>query len=365
MTFISRVLLLGLLLVAACALKKESPRVTEDLDTLEQVAAKAFASVDGKKTLAFLVAKGDKVLIERYAPGTDAATPHRVFSAGQLLFHALVGNQLLKDPDFLGLKLKSVFNPWPSSLSPELSLEDILRLSSGIRYPFDREAIESVPLAELPPVPNKSPLQVRYPELLGVSAHPPGTRYNFAFMDRNLVVYTLIEHLDDVEQTFHREVGDPLGLTDTTLRFNFGNESSAAYPVIDYTAVSVRTSARDLHKILTLYLNGGLARGQRIFPADWPERSRSVSPGQRFISVDRENMSTDAFGLFWCLNIQHPGHGRRFLAGAPDDLMMIRGHKGQFLAVIPSQQLIFIRLGDDEFTSPKFSRALLAELLSL
>ncbi len=338
--------------------------MTEDPDTLERIAAKAFSNVDGKKTLAFFVAKGDRVLIERYAPGTDATTPHGVYSAGQLLLHALIGNQLLRDPDFLSLKLRTVFKPWPTSLSAEICLEDILRLSSGIRYPFDREAIETVPFSELSAAPEKTPLQVRYPELLGVSAHPPGTRYNFAFMDRNLVVYTMIEHLGNVHQVFQREIGTPLGLSETSFRFNFGQESSAPYPAIDYTAVSVRTSARDLHKLLSLYLTGGLVGGQRIFPADWPQRSRSASAGQRFMNVNRDNVSTDAFGLFWFLNIPNPGHGGRFFPGAPDDLMIIRGHRGQFLAVIPSLQLIFIRLGDDEFTSPKFSRALLGEILS-
>ncbi len=365
MNFFLKILLICPCFFLACAVVKEAPRVTADPEKLERLAAKAFASTEGRKTLAFLVAKGGRVLVERYAPGTDAATPHGVYSAGQLLFHALIGNQLLAQPDLLSVKLNSVFKPWPGALSSDLCFEDLLRLSSGIRYPFDREAMETLPVSDLPPVPQKSPLQLRYPELLGVSVYPPGTRYHFAFMDRNLVVYFLIELLGDVEGIFQRNIADPLGLRETSVRLNYGRDTSSAYPLIDYSAASVRTSARDLHRVLTLYLTKGLHQGERIFPADWTERSRSRSEGQRSISVDRENVSTDAFGLFWTLNTKHPGHGRRFLPGAPDDLMMIRGHRGQFLAVIPSLDLIFIRIGDDEFTSPKFSRALLAELLSL
>jgi CubicO group peptidase (beta-lactamase class C family) len=340
--------------------------VTEDKKKLERLADRAFSPEGGRRTLAFLVVKGGRMLVERYAPGTGADTPHRVYSAGQLLLHALIGNRLLVEPELLKLRPADVFRPWPGALAPELRLEHLLRLSSGIRYPFDREATETLPERELPAAaPRKTPLQERYPELLGVSKYPPNTRYNFSFTDRNLVVYALQEHLGDVSELFHREIGGPLNLGETQFRFNYGAEPALPYPVIDYTAISVRTSARDLRKLLALYLTGGIAGEKRIFPADWAALARTPSPGQAPFTENRDHVSTDTFGLFWHYNGRHPGHGGRFLPGAPEDLMIIRGLKGQFLAVIPSQELIFLRLGDDAVTSPKFSRALLAELLSL
>ena len=51
-----------------------------------------------------------------------------------------------------------------------------------------------------------------------------------------------------------------------------------------------------------------------------------------------------SYGMHWWLN-RKDKDGRRWLESVPEDAVIAWGHFGQFLAIIPSQELIVVRLG--------------------
>jgi CubicO group peptidase (beta-lactamase class C family) len=338
------------------------PLNSEKISALEKIA---FEASDEHRTQALLVFKDNKIVFEKYAQGIDGSTSLTVYSLGQLMLHLATGYGISKGMFAPEVKLPEIFGPLPPGISPEIRLLDLLRLSSGLRYFRDMESNDRLAWGVFSPIQfQKTHLQHRYPEFLSLSMHPPGAVYNFGFIDRNLVTYSLIrlfkkESLDDF---FSKRLIKKLGLKSTFYRLTFADPDSTFFPPINYSAINVRSSAYDILKMIQVYLNQGRYEGQKYFDKDWTDLSWQTTTGQAYYKRKLPGNQTDTFGTFWFLNRPHPGHGQKFVAEAPEDLVMIRGHKGQFLALIPSERLILIRLGDDLRTSPYIGKKLIEAL---
>jgi CubicO group peptidase (beta-lactamase class C family) len=84
----------------------------------------------------------------------------------------------------------------------------------------------------------------------------------------------------------------------------------------------VWASARDYAKFGLLYLRDGVWDGQRLLPEGWVDMTRSAPPGD----------ATDFYGAgFW-------------LTPAGEDAFYSQGHEGQTIWIVPSRDLIIVRL---------------------
>jgi CubicO group peptidase (beta-lactamase class C family) len=85
-------------------------------------------------------------------------------------------------------------------------------------------------------------------------------------------------------------------------------------------------TARDWARFGLLYLHDGVWNGQRVLPAGWVEWTRT---GQ------------DYGGMWW---LNHAVAGKRRHPGLPDDCFACEGHEGQYIWVMPSKDLVVVRL---------------------
>ena len=93
----------------------------------------------------------------------------------------------------------------------------------------------------------------------------------------------------------------------------------------------VWTTARDLARLGLLYLNDGVWNGERLLPKDWSARVRRHGPAQP--------ASGYGYGAtFWTFPED---------SGLPGDAIIMRGNRGQYVAVIPSRQIVIVRRGYD------------------
>jgi CubicO group peptidase (beta-lactamase class C family) len=106
---------------------------------------------------------------------------------------------------------------------------------------------------------------------------------------------------------------------------------------------SVMASCRDHARLGYLYLHGGRWADTQIIPQSFVEES--LTPSQPF---------NRAYGFLWWLNNQTPAIDAmmepwpgRMVPFAPKDLFAARGFGNQFIDVIPSLDMIVVRMGTD------------------
>ena len=90
----------------------------------------------------------------------------------------------------------------------------------------------------------------------------------------------------------------------------------------------------------------GCWQGERLLPAAWVREATAPSAAMFDPAPGRE--PGDVQGRGWWLNRPVPSLVQPLpWPGAPEDAFAARGHWGQMVAVVPTQDLIVVRTGDD------------------
>jgi len=98
----------------------------------------------------------------------------------------------------------------------------------------------------------------------------------------------------------------------------------------------VFASARDFAIFGQLFLQNGVWENDQILPAHWVNYSVTPTPG-----------SNGTYGAQWWLLPSHPVY--------PKDTFFANGYNGQTVIVIPSKELVIVRLGlDVDKNTPTF-----------
>jgi CubicO group peptidase (beta-lactamase class C family) len=93
-------------------------------------------------------------------------------------------------------------------------------------------------------------------------------------------------------------------------------------------------TARDWARFGLLYLQNGNWNGEQLLPEDWV--SNSVKPAMKDSPIQ--------YGYQWWLNTTNE-KGIRKYPTLPDDMYYADGYESQFVFVIPSKDLVIVRLG--------------------
>lgn len=297
-------------------------------------AAVAAAMSDGAS--AVLIARGDELLVERYAPGWGQARPREVASVAKSMVAVLIG-MAVEDGAFSGFdQSASVFIPaWRDDGRSEITLRHLMSMTSGLDdaglalrgISGDQFAINAA-----------APLR-----------DPPGARWAY-----NTAAYHLLFHIlerataEPFPAWAGRRLLEPLGMDDTT--WITGTGVGANGPVTSY--YSAASTARDLLRFGSLVHGAG--RGL-------------VSAGtMRTLTAPSQDLNP-SYGLLWWTNAR-PGfdatgisRGLRF-PGAPADTVAALGAGGQVVVVAPSRGVTLIRQGDPP-RRPRWLEDLLAAAL--
>jgi len=93
--------------------------------------------------------------------------------------------------------------------------------------------------------------------------------------------------------------------------------------------------ARDWARFAMLYAHDGEVAGRRVLPKGWVAQSA------------RSRVSAGRFGDHIWLNADPDGDGPRERAWSdvPADLLRMDGHEGQYAIIMPTEQIVIVRLG--------------------
>jgi len=104
-----------------------------------------------------------------------------------------------------------------------------------------------------------------------------------------------------------------------------------------YGSALIYANARDFAKFGLLYMRDGMWDGRRVLPEGWVDFARTPGTGT----------NSDGYGAGWWLNPQEgTGRPRRVLMDTGGrDGFSAQGHEGQIVLVVPSKDLIIVRMG--------------------
>ncbi len=274
----------------------------------------------GFNTRALLVVNDGQLVAESYAPGFDSSSKLLGWSMAKSVTALLIGH--LEMTGRLAVDQKPVFTSWAKDDRAEISLENLLQMSSGLEFP---EVYEPGAGATdmLFTVHRASELP-----LAAETTHPSGQYFEYSSGTTNLLSKLIFDASGGTAQKNMDFINDTL-IAPLNLR-NFVLES-------DPSGVSVGSSylyagAREWAKIGQLMLNQGELNGHRLVTKDWV--SRAVQPNA--------SINTKSYGYQFWLN-----RGDRDLRwkDLPEDSFAALGNRKQVVMMIPSQKTVIVRLG--------------------
>ncbi len=299
-----------------------------DTATVARAVDAAFQPPEGM-TAAFVVTWNGRIIGERYREGIDMHTPLESWSMGKSLTGTLMG--VLIQQGVYDLWQPAPVPEWQGEGDPrgEIRIGDIMRMSSGLRF-------------RAPQDPDFDP-EMGYPDHLYVYAGtddsfewaatrplqwPPNTvgRYrNSDPVTTNYLIRLGVEGRGDDYHAFpQRELFDKLGIRNMIMETDpYGNFLTQGYEL---------GTGRDWARLGNLYLQDGVWNGERILPEGWVDYAMEDAPA--WIADGRPIYG----GSFFWQNTERS-------YPVPESAIYMAGAGGQTTLVIPTHDLVVVRLG--------------------
>ncbi len=298
-----------------------------NMRTVNEAVDSAFSPVEAQ-TAAFIVTYKGKIIAERYGAGITKTTPLESWSMGKSLSATIMG--VLMKYGIYTLDQPAPIPQWQGSGDgrAKIRIRDIMHMSSGLycRAPQDPDFDRTM----------------GYPDHLylytgGVNSFDyaanlpqqwlPNTVGRYRNCDPVLTNYLNrlgIERLGKDYLSFpQKELFDKIGVRTMIIETDpYGNFLGQGYEF---------ASARDWARLGNLYLQDGVWNGARILPEGFTQFVSTLA--QPWVDDGRPVYG----GLFWV-----NGDGALPI---PKEAYMMQGAGGQSVTIIPSHDLVVVRLG--------------------
>lgn len=301
-----------------------------DTARLQEAMEWAFSEPDQEKrrrTRAVVVLHRGRLLSERYAAGFSAQTPMLGWSMTKAVAGVLIG--ILVRDGKLAPDRNTLLPQWrgPGDPRAAITLDQLLRMTSGLRFmeshsdPLEDAALMLFATRDMAGYAIDKPLEA-----------PPGTRWSYSSGTSNILAAIMRQAIGGSEQDYlafpRRALFEPIGMRNAVL------ESDAAGTFV--TSSYMYASPHDWARFGQLLLQDGMWNGRRILPEGWVKYMSTLTPQ----STRRD------FGAHLWLKVPPPFNSiLQPPPQLPADVFHVVGHEGQFVTVIPSRQLVVVRLG--------------------
>ncbi len=272
----------------------------------------------GKKTLGLAVVYDGKLVAEQYLGDYDRYTKFHGWSMTKSITGALAG--VLVDQGRLVLKAPTGIPEWEHDERNEITTEDVIRMSTGLDWFENYFTISDATVMLM-----QSADMLDYITSCEL-AHEPGTVWNYSSGDANLLSGIIRREINNDEKyhafayeaLFHR-----IGMLNTTVE----TDASGLFVASSYSYGTVRDWAR----FGLLFLNDGVFAGDTVLSSEWVDFMKTEAPA-----------SDGAYaGTFWLME-PNPLYA---LTDVPEDVFFADGFLGQRVYMIPSKELVVVRMG--------------------
>jgi CubicO group peptidase (beta-lactamase class C family) len=291
-----------------------------DEDQLDAAIGIAFLEDDpeGRRrdTRAVVVVKGGQLIAERYGEGFDADTPLLGWSMAKSVANAIVGR--LVGSGVLSLDDAGLLAHWDDEPAG-ITVEHLLQMTDGLE--FEEVYDPDTDATNMLFTPRDTGAFAADKPLL----HPPGTHWSYSSGTTNILCHVAHQASGAGPEMAHDLVFAPLGMTSAVM------EPDASGGLV--CSSHLYATARDWARFGQWFLQDGEWEGERLLPDGWVEASTTP------VDVPVDN----PYGAQWWLNEGAEGELR--MPGVPADAFWASGNEGQQVVVIPSEDLVVVRLG--------------------
>lgn len=277
-----------------------------------------------ERTRGVVVLYKNKLIAERYGEGFSQSTPLLGWSMNKSILNALIG--IMKKQNRLDLTDKNLFKIWENDERKNISLNNLMQMSSGLDW---NENYGGLSDATKMLYGTNTASSYAINQTLSVK---PDSVWIYSSGTSNIISQYL-RHKINKDEEYHNFPYQELFMKIGASSFYYEADANGTFVASSFGYATTR----DWAKFGLLYLNDGIAHGERILPEGWvkytstPAKASNGKYGAQFwINTDSK------INEFMCL-----------------------GHHGQMISIIPSKELVIVRLGlsiDKPFDASKFTQ---------
>lgn len=283
-----------------------------------------------RKTRAVVVIHRDSLIAERYAEGFDKDTEILGWSMTKSVTSTLLG--ILHMNGQLDIDETPGFGEWAHDERKNIKLRHLLDMQSGLKFDevYDQVS-DATKMLFGSEASQKQPISQKI-------IAPPDSIWNYSSGTTNLLQYYLTSRMDNHDAYLRFPY---------TMLFNRIGMHSAVMET-DESGLYIGSSfmyatPRDWAKFGLLYLKEGNWYGDQVIDTTWVDYSQTIA-----------SQSGGIYGAHFWHNAGHAAY-----PDVPADLYSANGFQGQYVFIIPSRDVVVVRMGLDYFDENEFLKEVL------
>jgi CubicO group peptidase (beta-lactamase class C family) len=301
--------------------QKDSLFSNIDYEKLQKAVDNAFDKKGEKfkRTRSVVVVYKNKIIAEKYAPSFNKNSKILGWSMTKSITATYFG--ILQKQGKIDIMQKAPIDAWKNDARKNITINDLLHMNSGLEWDESYDKIcDATKMLYIERDMTQS-------QIVKPFVGKPNQTWNYSSGTSNLLsgilrkqFKTHQEYLDFWYASLLDQIGMQSSLVETDMAGNYVGSSYAW------------ATMRDWSKFGLLYLHKGNWNGEQIFDESWA----------KYVSTPTNTSDGDYGGHFW-LNA-----GGKY-PDAPRDLYYCGGFQGQRIFIIPSLEMVIVRMG----TSPE------------
>jgi CubicO group peptidase (beta-lactamase class C family) len=279
----------------------------------------------GPGVRALVVVHQGRIVAERYGPGFTSETPLLGWSMTKTVMAGLIGT--LVQEGKLSLDQAGFWPAAPGDGRARITLADLMAMTSGLHFDEGYEVVSDV-----------TRMLYLEPDMAGFAhaqplEHPVGEVWSYSSGTALILSRIAQDAANAAGAGFARErLFTPLGMSTATIEADeHGTLVGSSY---------MYASARDWARYGQFLMQSGVWHGVPLLPPGYVARMVAPVPASR---------GQYGQGQVWLWGSDPdpatPGVDPDTAFGIPPDVFWLSGHDGQHIAIIPSRELVVVRLG--------------------
>ncbi len=286
-----------------------------------------------KNTRAVVVLYKNKIIGEKYALGFTKNSKLLGWSMTKSITATYFG--ILQKQGKFDINKPAPINEWQKDRRAIITTNDLLHMNSGLDWDENYNTISDASTMLFLDV------DMTKSQVVKKASFPPNLHWNYSSGTTNLLSGVLRKQFKTHQEYldfWYKSLIDKIGMSSMVIETDMsGNYIGSSYGW---------ATARDWAKFGTLYLNKGQWNGEQLFDESWI----------KYVTTPTQGSNRNYGGHFWL-------NAGGYYKDAPTDMYSCNGYRGQRVFIIPSLDMVVVRLGTSEnFDFNSFLKEIIASI---